>query len=46
VQAILKKRGIDKILAKEGGRTSRGSGWYMRNYVDFLNKTAKKVQMI
>jgi hypothetical protein len=45
VQAILKRRGIDKILAKEGGRTSRGSVGNMRSYVDFLNKTAEKAKI-
>jgi hypothetical protein len=42
VQAILKRRGIERILAKEGGRTSRGSVGNMRSYVEFLNETAKK----
>ena len=37
VQNILARHGIDKILAQEGGRTSRGSIGNMREYVDFIN---------
>lgn len=37
VQSILKRHGIDRPLAKEGGRTSRGSIDNMRLFVDFLN---------
>jgi Domain of unknown function (DUF4928) len=37
VQAILKKHGIVRVLAKEGGRTSRGSLHNMREYAAFLN---------
>lgn len=37
VQSILKKHGITSVLAKEGGRTSRGSLSNMREYVAFLN---------
>jgi hypothetical protein len=37
VQSILARHGIDKILAQEGGRTSRGSIGNMREYVEFLN---------
>src|SRR3569833_3015564 len=37
VQYILARHGIDKILAQEGGRTSRGSISNMREYVEFLN---------
>lgn len=37
VQKILKGHGIDNVLAKEGGRTSRGSVGNMREYVAFLN---------
>jgi hypothetical protein len=37
VQNILKSYGIDRILAEEGGRTSRGSIDRMRCYLDFLN---------
>jgi len=42
VQAILADHGIDRVLAEEGGRTSRGSIQNMRAYVDFLNELAKK----
>ncbi len=37
VQAVLKRHGIDRVLASEGGRTSRGSLNNMRQYVAFLN---------
>src|SRR3569833_2131450 len=37
VQNILARHGINKILAQEGGRTSRGSIGNMREYVEFLN---------
>ena len=37
VQSILKKHGITRVLAAEGGRTSRGSLDNMREYVAFLN---------
>ena len=37
VQSILRKHGIDRVLAEEGGRTSRGSVDNMRKYVAFLN---------
>lgn len=37
VQSILKKYGITRVLAEEGGRTSRGSIQNMTLYVDFLN---------
>ena len=37
VQAILKEYGITRILAEEGGRTSRGSIGNMQNYVKFLH---------
>src|SRR6266699_1482693 len=37
VQAILKRHGILRVLASEGGRTSRGSLGNMREYVAFLN---------
>jgi hypothetical protein len=36
VQAILSKHGISKVLAAEGGRTSRGSLGNMREYAAFL----------
>lgn len=41
VQAILREHGITKVLAEEGGRTSRGNIGNMQNYVDFLNRIAK-----
>lgn len=37
VQAILKRHGVEKVLASEGGRTSRGSLGNMRAYAAFLN---------
>lgn len=37
VQSILRRHGVSQVLAKEGGRTSRGSLNHMRVYVDFLN---------
>jgi hypothetical protein len=37
VQAILKRHDISRVLASEGGRTSRGSLNNMREYVGFLN---------
>lgn len=42
VQNILARHGITKILAQEGGRTSRGSISAMRDYVNFLNDWNKK----
>lgn len=38
VQSILKKHGITRVLASEGGRTSRGSLNNMRAYVALLNE--------
>ena len=38
VQAILRDHGVTKILAAEGGRTSRGSMGNMQDYVKFLNE--------
>ena len=40
VQATLLRHGITKVLAKEGGRTSRGSLGNMRTYIAFLNELA------
>lgn len=37
VQAILKDHGVTRVLAEEGGRTSRGSLGNMLDYVAFLN---------
>jgi hypothetical protein len=42
VQSVLKRHDINRILAKEGGRTSRGSLGNMREYVAFLNQLRKK----
>ena len=38
VQSILIDYGLDRTLAEEGGRTSRGSIGKMTAYVDFLNR--------
>jgi hypothetical protein len=38
VQTILKDHGIDRVLAEEGGRTSRGSLGNIRNFIAFLNE--------
>lgn len=40
VQKILNRHGISRLLASEGGRTSRGSIAKMREYVEFLNRLA------
>lgn len=37
VQSILKDHGITRVLAEEGGRTSRGSLGLMEKYTAFLN---------
>jgi len=37
VQSILRDYDIDRVLAEEGGRTSRGSVGKMKEYVAFLN---------
>jgi len=41
VQQILARHGIDRVLAEEGGRTSRGSLGKMSAYVAFLNSQAE-----
>lgn len=41
VQAVLNRYGVTRVLAAEGGRTSRGSIGNMREYVAFLNKLAE-----
>lgn len=41
VQAILADHGITKVLAAEGGRTSRGSMGNMQDYVAFLNEASR-----
>lgn len=38
VQNILKEHGVERVLAEEGGRTSRGSVGNMERYVAFLNE--------
>lgn len=45
VQSVLKRHGIDRVLAAEGGRTSRGSILKMRDYVAFLNQLEGKVDL-
>ena len=45
VQAILAKHGITRVLAEEGGRTSRGSIDNMRSYVAFLNSLKAPVNL-
>jgi hypothetical protein len=45
VQAILRDHGITKVLAEEGGRTSRGSIGNMQNYVRFLNRLAQSEEV-
>lgn len=42
VQRVLIDHGITKVLAEEGGRTSRGSIGIMRAYVAFLNNLRRK----
>lgn len=41
VQTILADHGITRILAEEGGRTSRGSIQRMRSYIALLNDLSK-----
>jgi len=38
VQSILQQHGVTRVLAREGGRTSRGSLDNMRRYATFLNR--------
>lgn len=45
VQAVLNRHGITRVLASEGGRTSRGSISNMREYVRFLNGLASPVDL-
>lgn len=42
VQAILTDHGITRILAEEGGRTSRGSIRLMEDYLELLNELHEK----
>lgn len=41
VQTVLNRHGITRVLAAEGGRTSRGSIGNMREYVAFLNRLSQ-----
>ena len=45
VQKVLGRHGISRVLAAEGGRTSRGSLNNMREYVAFLNGLSKKMKV-
>lgn len=45
VQAVLKRHDITRVLAAEGGRTSRGSIDNMRAYVAFLNAQTEMNQV-
>ena len=45
VQSVLKRYRIERVLASEGGRTSRGSLGKMRAYVAFLNKIGDEVDL-
>jgi len=45
VQAVLKRHGINRVLASEGGRTSRGSLHNMRQYVAFLNSLKSRTEV-
>ena len=45
VQKILARHGIERVLAAEGGRTSRGSLGNMRAYVRFLNQLSQEAHL-
>src|SRR5205807_3352050 len=45
VQTILKRHGVTRVLAAEGGRTLRGSLSNMREYVVFLNALHAKARI-
>ena len=45
VQAVLADHGITRLLAAEGGRTSRGSVENMRAYAEFLNQLPPPVDL-
>ena len=45
VQSVLRRHGIERVLAAEGGRTSRGSLGNMREYVTFLNELGEGVDL-
>lgn len=42
VRKILERHGVERVLAKEGGRTNRGGIGQMRKYVAFLNELAER----
>lgn len=45
LKKILKEHGITRILASEGGRTSRGNMGLMMKYIDFLNDWQEKEEI-
>ncbi|WP_376694678.1 DUF4928 family protein [Wenzhouxiangella sp. EGI_FJ10305] len=45
VQSVLERHGEYRVLASEGGRTSRGSLGKMRAYVAFLNTLEEKIAL-
>lgn len=45
VQKILSEHGINRVLAEEGGRTSRGSINNMNQYIEFLNEILQHGQL-
>ncbi len=45
VQSVLEEHGIVRVLAAEGGRTSRGSLRNMREYVNFLNALGEEADL-
>jgi hypothetical protein len=45
VQKVLGDHGISQVLAKEGGRTSRGMISSMEKYVDFLNANVAQKEL-
>jgi len=45
VQSILRRHGIERGLAAEGGRTSRGSPGRMREYAAYLNQAGSGVDL-
>ena len=45
VQSVLRRHGIERVLAAEGGRTSRGSLGNMREYVTFLKELGEGVDL-
>lgn len=45
VQSILRRHGIERVLAAEGGRTSRGSLGRMREYVAYLNQLGSALDL-